>query len=90
MDDTPSPNLSAWRARQEAERERIRRLEHTPVPPQRPPKKAHLRQTTKLLKSAEETLGITAGSLAEKRKLFSGSLSSDHPTSQSSLQIKIG
>lgn len=34
--------MAAWRARQEAERERIRRLDHTPLPPERPPKKLHL------------------------------------------------
>jgi len=71
MQEPPSPSLTTWRTRQEAERERIRKLDHTPVPPQRPPKKAHLRQTSKLLRSSAETLGLTAGSLAEKRKLFS-------------------
>jgi len=69
MHESASPDLTAWRARQEAERERIRKLEHTPVPPQRPPKKACLRQSTKLLKSAEETLGLTPAILSEKRKL---------------------
>ena len=69
MHESASPDLTAWRARQEAERERIRKLEHTPVPPQRPPKKACLRPTTKLLKSAEETLGLTPAILSEKRKL---------------------
>merc|ERR1719430_1882894 len=40
--DTDSPDLVAWGARQEAERERIRKLDHTPQPPERPPKKLHL------------------------------------------------
>jgi len=76
----PSPDLTAWCARQEAERERIRKLDHTPIPPQRPPKKACLRQTSKLLKSAEETLGLSQEILAERvkpgqRQLFSRSVS---------------
>jgi len=66
MHEPTSPDLTAWCARQEAERERIRKLDHTPVPPQRPPKKACLRQSTKLLKSAEVTLGLTPQVLAEK------------------------
>lgn len=37
-----SPDLEGWRLRQEAERERIRQLDHTPKPPERPPKKLHL------------------------------------------------
>lgn len=37
-----SPDMEAWRSRQEAERERIRQLDHTPMPPERPPKKLHL------------------------------------------------
>eukprot|EP00091_Calanus_sinicus_P002100 TRINITY_DN12153_c0_g1_i1.p1 TRINITY_DN12153_c0_g1~~TRINITY_DN12153_c0_g1_i1.p1 ORF type:complete len:116 (-),score=19.15 TRINITY_DN12153_c0_g1_i1:468-815(-) len=73
MHESASPDLTAWRVRQEAERERIRKLEHTPVPPQRPPKKACLRQSTKLLKSAEETLGLTPAILSEK-----GSCARDH------------
>jgi len=40
--DSGSPDLVAWGARQEAERERIRKLDHTPQPPERPPKKLHL------------------------------------------------
>jgi len=76
----PSPDLTAWCARQEAERERIRKLDHTPIPPQRPPKKACLRQTSKLLKSAEDTLGLSQEILVERRKtgqrqLFSRSAS---------------
>merc|ERR1711942_574815 len=63
----PSPDLTAWCAKQEAERERIRKLDHTPVPPQRPPKKACLRQT-KLLQSTQETLGLTSGILSERRR----------------------
>jgi len=40
--ESDSPDLVAWGARQEAERERIRKLDHTPQPPERPPKKLHL------------------------------------------------
>ena len=40
-----SPDLTQWRTRQEAERERLRQLDHTPAPPERPPKKPHLRPT---------------------------------------------
>jgi len=40
--NSDSPDLAAWGARQEAERERIRKLDHTPQPPERPPKKLHL------------------------------------------------
>ena len=58
--DSPplSPDLKAWSARQEAEKERIRKLDHTPQPPQRPPKKACLAPRTGLLTSAQETLGL--------------------------------
>jgi len=60
LPDSPSlsPDLKAWSARQEAEKERIRRLDHTPQPPQRPPKKACLAPRTGLLTSAQETLGL--------------------------------
>jgi len=100
-----SPDLTAWCARQEAERERIRKLDHTPLPPQRPPKKACLRQSSKLLRSAEETLGLSQEVLQSRkpgqRQLFSRSASDGsvqhvikhdekHLTSQTSLQIEIG
>lgn len=42
LEESDSPDLVAWGARQEAERERIRKLDHTPQPPERPPKKLHL------------------------------------------------
>eukprot|EP00095_Tigriopus_kingsejongensis_P005933 maker-scaffold316_size209483-snap-gene-1.28 protein:Tk05933 transcript:maker-scaffold316_size209483-snap-gene-1.28-mRNA-1 annotation:"protein shroom" len=49
QDVTPpsvSGTLEAWRHRQETERDRIRRVEQHPMPPERPPKKPHLRSSS--------------------------------------------
>ena len=100
-----SPELRAWSARQEAERERIRKLGHTPQPPQRPPKKACLRQPSTNT-GCKERLGLTQEILTDRRavggqkQLFSRSASDGsvavpapaekHLTKQTSLQIEIG
>ncbi|XP_059080117.1 NHS-like protein 1 isoform X2 [Tigriopus californicus] len=43
---TISGTLEVWRQRQESERDRIRRMELHPSPPERPPKKPHLRSSS--------------------------------------------
>lgn len=55
--DSGSPDLVAWGARQEAERERIRKLDHTPQPPERPPKKLHLLKKIETGECSDKAVG---------------------------------
>ena len=42
------PEFEAWRVRQEAERERLKKLDYSPPPPERPPKAHHLKPAVSL------------------------------------------
>ena len=42
------PEFEAWRVRQEAERERLKNLDYSPPPPERPPKAHHLKPAVSL------------------------------------------